>query len=262
MSNTATDLEEFFASRNMPELYERGKDVKSDYINPTPDDVIKPNLIDLHSLYSLCEKTSRTTILEFGCGWSSYLFAAYMAQFKKEIGSFEGFRRNAGFECHTLDNYPRYIDIARKRIPEHLQSFITFHYSAIQMREWNGRIATEYVDLPLVNPDFIYLDGPDQNGTRGDVNGISTRHDDFMPMVCDILKIEHFLMPKTIIVVDGRAANARFMKCNLQRNWDYKYCPDRDQHFFVLEEDSLGKHSQKLIEEMYYRKGKWTIKDL
>ena len=40
-----------------------------------------------------------------------------------------------------------------------------------------------------------------------------------MPMSCDILKIEHFLKPGTIIVVDGRAANSRFIKKNLQRNW-------------------------------------------
>ena len=30
------------------------------------------------------------------------------------------------------------------------------------MTTFNGRIATEFKKLPNCNPDFIYLDGPDQ----------------------------------------------------------------------------------------------------
>ena len=40
-----------------------------------------------------------------------------------------------------------------------------------------------------------------------------------MPMSCDILKIEYFLKPGTIIVVDGRTSNLRFLINNLQRKW-------------------------------------------
>ena len=39
-----------------------------------------------------------------------------------------------------------------------------------------------------------------------------------MPMTSDILKIEHFLKPGTIIIVDGRASNSRFLKSNFQEN--------------------------------------------
>ena len=35
-------------------------------------------------------------------------------------------------------------------------------------------------------------------------------------MSADILVFEHFLQPGTLIVVDGRAANARFLKTNLE----------------------------------------------
>ena len=35
-----------------------------------------------------------------------------------------------------------------------------------------------------------------------------------MPMICDILKIENFLTPGTLIVSDGRAANIKFLRDN------------------------------------------------
>jgi len=56
-----------------------------------------------------------------------------------------------------------------------------------------------------------------------DISGWSTYHKDMMPMSADVLRIGHFLAPWTIIVFDGRAANARFVKSNLQRGWSYKY---------------------------------------
>ena len=40
-------------------------------------------------------------------------------------------------------------------------------------------------------------------------------------MVSDILKFEYFYTPGTIIVCDGRAANAKFLKDHFKRNWKY-----------------------------------------
>jgi hypothetical protein len=59
-------------------------------------------------------------------------------------------------------------------------------------------------------------------------------------MAADILAMEHFLLPRTLIVIDGRTANARFLKSNLQRNWKYSYYREYDQHFFELMEEPLG----------------------
>ena len=58
------------------------------------------------------------------------------------------------------------------------------------MTTYKSIISTEYKKLPLCNPDFIYLDGPDQFNIKGHCNGISIRHIDMMPMNSDILKIE------------------------------------------------------------------------
>lgn len=102
------------------------------------------------------------------------------------------------------------------------------------MTTFNHRICTEYEKLPLVNPDFIYLDGPGQECSIGSNSGINVKHQDFMPMSIDILKIENFLIPGTIILVDGRTINARFLKNNFQRSWKYIHDKNNDQSIFFL----------------------------
>ena len=41
-----------------------------------------------------------------------------------------------------------------------------------------------------------------------------------MPMTSDILKIEHFLKPGTIIIVDGKASNSRFFKIKFSKKME------------------------------------------
>ena len=69
-----------------------------------------------------------------------------------------------------------------------------------------------------------------------------------MPMVNDILKIEYFLTPGTIIVTDGRGANAQFLKDYFKRNWLYKFDYINDQHIFYLNEKPLGKYNKLQLE--------------
>lgn len=108
------------------------------------------------------------------------------------------------------------------------------------MTTFNDRICTLYDQIPNISPDLIYLDGPSQFGVLGKVHGVTTSAIDRLPMAADILTIEHFLLPGCLIVIDGRTANARFLKTNLQRNWRYSYWKEYDQHFFELIEEPLG----------------------
>lgn len=221
-----------------------------------------PVLDDLESLYRIVDLTNRTTVLEFGCGWSTLVLAAAMKKQHEKLGGLGSFRRNNPYQVWSLDDQKEFVDVAKERIPLNLQEYVFFEVAPVQMVEWNGRYATQYQRLPLINPDFIYIDAPEQFQTSGELCGWSTRHKDLMPMSCDVLKIEHFLTPKTIIVVDGRGANARFIKSNLQRNWKYKYCETRDQHFFLLEEPPLGKYSNAMISNIYFRDRTWCLDDL
>ncbi len=87
----------------------------------------------------------------------------------------QGFRRNNPFECHTVDSMSKYLEIAKNRIPIEFQKNIHFTQSKVSMMNWNGKIAPEYNTLPLINPDFIYIDAPSIFDVEGEINGWSIK---------------------------------------------------------------------------------------
>ena len=192
------------------------------------------------------------TILEFGVGKSTTIFGNALLKNKKKYYSetFNKLRRENLYECHSIDNSESWIEVCKKNITEDQinENLINLYCSQVLTSDFNGRICTFYESLPNISPDLIYLDAPDQYSPNGDVRGISTRHQDRMPMSADILAIEHFLLPGTLIVVDGRTANARFLKANLQRNWSYYHSEKWDQHFFELQEKPLGTYNKDIID--------------
>ncbi len=214
-----------------------------------------PDLNDLYRLYQFVILNKRTTILEFGSGWSSLIFYLALSElkskFKKQV---EKLRRNNPFELFILENERKFLNISKKRIKLFIKknvfkekSKINYNFSAVEMTTFNKMICTRYKKIPLCNPDFIYLDGPDQFNVKGNVSGISTRHGDMMPMSSDILRMEYYYIPGTIIICDGRSANAKFLKDNLKRNWKYVHDRKNDQHIFWLCDPILGKINQKQI---------------
>lgn len=213
------------------------------------DEPYKPELKDLYILHKLINETKRTTVLEFGCGWSSLVMSHALDENSKRYSAqVKNLRRNNLFEHHSIDNEKKYLNISRKRILDAGFRNSFNHFSKVYMYEYLGRLSTRYEFLPQINPDFIYLDAPDQFNVSGKVNGLSTAHKDFMPMSSDILLIEHFLTPGTIILIDGRTANARFLKANFQRSWEHSHDIKNDQHIFVLNEQPLGSYNKAQIE--------------
>jgi len=208
---------------------------------------ISAELDDLVRLHYLVTSRKVTTILEFGVGKSSIVFDHALNFNKQKHSSFvrDNLRRSNPFQCFSVDNNNEWISKARKIADT---SLVDFHFSRCSVSTFNGRICTFYDELPNVCPDLIYLDGPDQYSTIGDIRGVSTNHPDRLPMSADILAIEHFLLPGTLIVVDGRASNARFLKANLQRDWTYFYHDDFDQHFFELTEKPIGRFNKRQID--------------
>ena len=215
------------------------------------DNPYKPDLKDLYRLYFFILNNKRTTVMEFGSGWSSLVMALALTELKKKYsGDISKLRRNNPFELFIIENEKKFFSISKKRLEKFSNKInikINYLSTDVKMTEYKGIISTEYKKLPLCNPDFIYLDGPDQFNIKGNCNGISIRHIDMMPMNSDILKIEYFLVPGTIVVVDGRGANSSFLKNNLQRKWSYKYDKMFDQHIFVLNDQSIGKYNDLLL---------------
>ena len=256
-----SEIKKFFDKKGLLNLI---KETSKNTDNQKDDVVVKkllpPDLRDLYMLFHYITLNKRTTILEFGSGWSSLIFSFALSNLKKKYyKKVKNLRRNNPFELFLIENQKKYLNISRRRISYYQnKKFINnikvhYHYSDVKMTKFEDRICTEYNHLPMCNPDFIYLDGPDQFRVKNKINGITTKHKDMMPMSCDILKIEYFLTPGTIIVCDGRAANASFLKDNFRRKWLYKRDLENDQHVFYLNDSPLGIYNQRQL-NFYNRK--------
>lgn len=223
---------------------------KGVYDSVTPETKKPVELDDLTRLHYLVTSRKATTILEFGLGNSTQALAHALLQNKGDHEAFvsENLRRTNPFELHSVDNMQQWIDVCDERMPEQLKSVAHLQNCPVHVSDFCGRLCTYYHDLPNICPDFIYLDGPHLYSAEGTLRGLTTAHRDRMPMAADILTLEHFLLPGTLIVTDGRTANARFLKCNFQRNWRYLYVEEFDQHFFELHEQPLGKINKAHID--------------
>ena len=258
-----TDYYDYLEKNNLFELLQIDKnsiDPEQLKLNTVPDPYFSvdpsnttpfpPELDDLCRLHYLVISRKVTTILEFGIGKSTYVLNDALRHNEKKYGNFvkEKLRRSNPFELHSIDNYQDWIDSVKSKAAPELSANTYLHCCDLNIGTFNDRLCTYYDDLPNISPDLIYLDGPDQFSAKGSVRGLSTNHPDRMPMAADLLAIEHFLIPGTLIVVDGRAANARFLKANFQRNWVYSYFPEFDQHFFELDEEPLGPYNQDYLD--------------
>jgi hypothetical protein len=236
---------------------EAKQDIADPYytVNPKLTTAFAPELDDLCRLHHLVTSRKVTTILEFGLGKSTIIFNDALQKNRINYSDLikKTLRRSNAFECHSVDNYEKWINEVKLK---YTLENITYYHTSLLMDTFNDRACTYYQCIPNVCPDFIYLDGPDQFSVVGDVRGITTNHPDRLPMAADILVLEHFLLPGTLLVVDGRTANARFLKANLQRDWVYFHDENADQHYFELNEKPLGIYNRRQIDfclgETYY----------
>jgi hypothetical protein len=251
MNISLNNIKKFFINLGLEEMVNQSVSRDLNVNEMKVDNPYKPDLKDLYRLYFFILNNKRTTVMEFGSGWSSLVMALALTELKKKYSStISKLRRNNPFELFIIENEKKYFSISKKRLKRFSKKInikINYLNTDVIMTTYKGIISTEYKKLPLCNPDFIYLDGPDQFNIKGDCNGISIRHIDMMPMNSDILKIEYFLVPGTIIIVDGRGANSSFLRNNLQRKWSYKYDKMFDQHIFTLDDHSIGKYNDLLL---------------
>lgn len=243
-------LVNFFKTKGLSLLLEAAKEQPLKVNDLKKIKPYKPELIDLYNLYQLIVKNKRITSLEFGCGWSSLIIALALRENKKKYSAqVKNLRRNNAFQNYVVDNEKKYLKISKNRIKNFDPTLLKdnfFLFSRAQLVKNNFRYVTEFKKIPNINPDFIYLDGPDQFKIISK-NKFNINHKDYAPMSADILKIEFFLNPGTIILIDGRGLNANFLRKYLKRKWRYKYYKFSDQHVFILGNDIKGKHSENLL---------------
>lgn len=238
------DLNRFFKKIGLSNIYFEGLNYNKSFQKDKRLSKIPygPDLLDLYYIYEIIRLNNRLTILEYGCGWSTIIINSALQFLKYKNNSKFFYRCYEPYKLHVLDNSKKFISISKKRLNKYFKDTnnVKFHYSEVVMDTFNGRYCTKYTNHPLTNPDFIYVDGPDQFDVKGKINNFTVNSKNMMPMISDILRYEHFLTPGTIILFDGRQSNVRFFKSNIQRNWSNKFIKKTGQHVFYLNESHLG----------------------
>ena len=213
------------------------------------------NLADLYSLYLSVRNNRIVAILEFGSGWSTLALTIALEENRRSFSKYIelNVRHPNAFTIMTVDCSEKYQAVALKRIPDNLATIrIIPVVSDARMTVLNGQYCHIFDQLPPFTADFVYLDGPDCNQVVGNVGGFSVKfgsNEDCygLPMAADVLLLEPFFWPGTILITDGRGANASFLKSNFKRNWLYNYDKDLDQHYFKLLEAPFGSISESLL---------------
>jgi hypothetical protein len=210
----------------------------------------EPEYDDLCRLHYITLSRKCVNTLEFGSGFSTVILADAKRLLSDHFAAWakDHIRADHPFHVYSVEEEQRFLEITKQRLGGQLQPYATVSRSSVDAILHDNRFATVYSKLPDISPDFIYLDGPSLFGTTQEINGFSFCNKSRMPMSADILRFEFFLEPGTLILVDGRTANARFLLAYLRRNWAYHHDDVGDIHYFELQESPLGPFNQAKLQ--------------
>ena len=108
-------VKNFFIKKGLKNLVKESGDLQkisnNDMIIKDP---YKPELQDLYMLYQYILLNKRTTILEFGSGWSSLIFCLAIQDLKKKYkNKIANLRRHNPFEIFILENEKKFLNISK-----------------------------------------------------------------------------------------------------------------------------------------------------
>ena len=96
-------IKDFFKKKKLLEILNAAKFKDKDDIVLKTSNPYKPDLRDLYNLYHLIILNKRTTVLEFGTGWSSLIISLALSDLKRKF-KINHLRRQNPFELFVLDN--------------------------------------------------------------------------------------------------------------------------------------------------------------
>jgi hypothetical protein len=234
---TEQQFNDFLNSFTNDELVSASKAQRENQLDP-------PEFSDLYFLYKTTRESYAVSILEFGSGYSTLIFAIALYQNYLQFGQeyLKKCTHPNAFQLLTVDASPYFLETSIKRIPEEIQKFVIAHSSEVELFEFGGaggQIANRWTDLPNFSPDLIYIDGPDPEQIPTEIKGY--KYNNFsLPMSADVLQREFFLWNGIQIIMDGRGANAEFLRRNLKRDWHYLKDAYNDRHIFRLNSEPWG----------------------
>lgn len=222
------------------------RSLKSDSVNV----VYKPEINDLYWLYCTVRERAVVSVLEYGSGWSTLALALAVHENFQEFGDLHGkyVRFPNPFQVLTLDASSEFLEISLSRLTPEEKILVRGVRVEPTLTVFEGSLCVVNSYIPNFVPDLIYLDGPDHNQVKGQFKGFTYDDASFTPPIsADLLMLEPFLWPETIIVTDGRTANSRFLEQRLKRSWQVFHDPFGDRTMFRLAETPFGLISEEHI---------------
>ena len=106
---------------------------------------------DYLTLWNHLKKHTPKAIIECGSGISSVLFAYYSR-----------LMREKGLEVQfvSMESEETWHNQIVQLFPEELRDFVQFEYSPRVESKYNEYLGSHYDNIPLLNYDFIFIDGP------------------------------------------------------------------------------------------------------
>ena len=236
-------LNELLSQELIEDKIDGSKNLITRTVSPVEGKPYAFEISDLARLHWLALTRKSINILEFGSGYSTLIFAHAMKLLKDDYSDWVGknLRVEKPFHVYSVEENYFFAEITAKRLGSDHEGLVTIHPTSVELSTFNDQFCTFYAQVPNISPDLIYLDGPSQFATHQSIRGFSIASVSRMPMSGDILAMEFFLEPGTLIIVDGRSANAQFLKYHLKRNWSYIHDFEGDYHLFELKDPALGK---------------------
>lgn len=204
-------------------------------------------IADLVRLHRLVRQHRRMSVLEFGVGYSTVVLAHALGENEAEFNRLAPQGIVVGrddFRVFSVDASSTWLTSVKRGLPDQIAARTTLVHSTVRTGTFQDRLCHYYDALPDIVPDFIYLDGPDPCDVTGAVNGLGFAEGRRVPMAADVLLMEPSLLPGTMIVVDGRTANARFLQEHFYRPFRMDYDRDADVTCFMLEEPPFGRRNE------------------
>ena len=202
--------------------------------------LIEPNFNDLARLLKICQNFKPINILEYGCGFSSYVFHHYLT---KDYPSKISKKKH----LQIIEVHNKYLNLTVNRFKKNDSNIeIILEECRVVRDKYRDDGSHFYLANYNFIPDVIYLDGPDPNDIE---KSFFSRLNQRVPISSDILKIESWLMPGTVLIVDGRNANVRYLKRSFTRNWDWDTNLTNDCSIAILNEQPYGKKDFENLKE-------------
>ncbi len=210
----------------------------------------EPEINDLYFLYCVVREKAVVSVLEFGSGWSTLALAIALQENFVDFGDahIKSIRHPNPFQLLTLDASEKWQGVALSRLNEEESLRVTSKVVTPRLSLFEGVLCHFNDFVPNFTPDLVYLDGPDHDQVIGAESGFKYDERFTPPMSADLLRIEPYLWPETIVVADGRTANVRFLESHFKRNWQIMHDPFGDRSLFRINEPAFGVISQEHID--------------